>query len=1461
MIQPILPIADVPDELLRVVNDRLRELDVRVGPGDGTPGPPGPPGSAGVPGEDGTPGTGDGTAPPAPNITSATVVPRYSCPFNDSMYDLLVTVSLFAANIADLKKIRVKNSLTGADMLVIAQPATGWTTTVAVPTDLFPQTRALQSGTATFNCENADGVVTASPVVVAFTVQASAVTGFTSAAEVGARLITYQDATTRLVTCTVGFVPILNGGQVPQSVYYLLSKDNGSTWTGINFQRMTAVGNRLDFYSLAPGVDQSWKVAACTGALPAVSVAITAANIATLFPGVQISAAFSVVALQLPPANLISTITIPAGTSAAPYPYDAVRANKSRYWKIPTISVSDLGAINAPDAFFLRVTAQDLDISHNAVAPEQPFAGDQVSPKGQTNVYGPLMGEYGLDGITIKRTGNIAFVRLRVYLCNRVDGTSLSFKNTLCATLQTAVGGGVGYIDVQVSDGTIPPVSIDGSTTFPDPQVTINSAAVRQIYENQFEVSVFWTPTATSVADAFRGVSVFLEDPDTSEGGSAPLAGTVKLDGTSQASGTWTPIQQNDSYQSPAVILVDGSAASRKVRIYTQAFGTASNAKLQRANRPNPSPSIQVVVPAKSDSYGSGLEYAWLITNPVATVVKDFDNPAGPYWWLTFGYTKPDASIPLPPGMKEFGGAVTFFERNNDGNYQLNQFLDVLDVNHTSWKTERFAAGAGDAFRVWFASRDIDGRVNKIVPGFTPYADVVVVYPPVGESSAPYITGLTLSNYRHEPQPDGTDIARVDLSWLNPTSPRFASVEFLRTGVTPPRSMRQPSSPPVSSVTLDVIDWPKTASAWTIVAISRDFNGKASDSAATPGPSTPSVLWNIGPPTLGTPGGGIEYTPIGGVSAVTITTEQQPGGDGIQQMRHKISGWTNPTDNTFGGMSIARVYPIGDYANATWWDPPKGATSFTTDWEPAPTSRTFDFFFVSRDMQGRINSISAANTPKVSHVFTLVPGQLLTSRLPRDWFDEAEFSWPAGGLFVADQFAAKKIYVGSILRVGGGTTANVTDPSFAGQQNGQIAVYSNGNVLRAWMGQQTATSPGDTVAHTVFGGWFAELYVGGDNPTNAPIFTNQTGQIFVGGFAGAPGSGRYPYISIRDAANGEVGRMGANIGWSQGGIENTIQGAWFRDLAFGGQNFTDWRFLSKTDGTVGGTTVQIRQVNKFTIDYAANYAGSGLPNGTNASNHLEFGYDAFVTDNPGDSSYYKFPGIALYRNNYDVVNNPKHGIAIINRGIILRGPFNVGGNLGRVISLVSYNGDPKGSDAGSVWWGDLSMHSYGNGAVNVQLNSGNSVDGSSSFILKDAAGTTNFSVGTTGNVTIRGTLTMANLTLSGNLNVTGSTTLAGASATSMSVFGLLNCQTINTNTYAITVGDINAAGHRMDIATVVSSGIMQASGFNPTGLTGQTVNIAFRDHTTGALMDLFVNGVNQGAIQLVFKGGVVTGWS
>jgi hypothetical protein len=957
----------------------------------------------------------------------------------------------------------------------------------------------------------------------------------------------------------------------------------------------------------------------------------------------------------------------------------------------------------------------------------------------------------------------------------------------------------------------------------PDVVIDVATSKVREIYDGQFEVSVFWTAGAGSTAENFKGVAVFLEDPDISELAQAPMDGTARLNSTAQVSGRWTPIRENDSFVSPAVIIINGKPKDRKIRVYLQAFGNVTNATLVRANKPNATPNIQLTIPAAVGKYVSGEEFTWLITNPTAIVITDFENPTGPVFRLQFSFTPPDPSIPLPPGLNPFAGVTITYEYPDEGGRRADaMFLDQnkpdipgSDTSPATWISMNYVA-ATSHFYVYFRSTDVVGNVNTIVKDLTPMVDCHVTYPPAGQPSAPYITGLALANNRYDPQPDGTLFEEADLTWTNPVSPRFGGVFFYRAklaGETSPRLMAQATGN-VQGAMLQVIDWPKIAAAWTIYAISVDFNGKPSDDPNSPSVGTPRVTWNVGPPGLG--GTGQEYTPIGGASGVTVTTEQQLNSDGVVMMRHKISGWTNPPDNTFGGMSIARVIS-GQTADPTWWDAQKNETSFTTAWEPAPAARTWDFYFVSRDMTNHRNTILPGVTPKyTAPAFTPIAGNIIPSRLPSGWWDPTEFQWPTypSGYFQALQFVAKKIYVGSILRVGGGTGSY--DASFGAQSNGQIAVYNNLNTLRAWIGQQDGMgTPDNPSGHSIYGGWFSELYVGGDNPTNAPFYAKQDGTVIVGGFE-MSGS-RYPYISIRDNTGIEVGRIGARIGYAasgnQSGSELTIQGAWFREFAYGGQSFTDWRLLAKMDASVPqGATVQMRNINKFFIDYAQNYNPGGTsPNPTNAAMHLEFGYDAFVTDGPGDPTYYKFPGVTLYRTG----TNPNHGIAIINRGIILRGPNNVGGNSGRVAALVSFNGDSKGGDGGSSWWGELTMYSPTSGAINVDLGSGSAANGGSFLTMRDASGTLNFNVDNVGNVTIRGTLSLVSLSLSGNLSVSGSSTLASISGTSLVLTGGtgINCTgPITTNSYGITCASLNAGSGTGQFGSVFCSSVSAGSG-------------------------------------------------
>ena len=191
----------------------------------------------------------------APNVLlSTTVTPVYSCPFNDSVFQLQVSVAIDVGNvnIARLKRIHILNSLTGIELTTLIQPAGGWTTPVTFTSDAFAQTRAIQNGTLTFYCINDNGTTSAGAVAIAFSVRASAVTGFTSAGEVGSRYIAPEDVATRLVSLGLAFIPILDG--YPQNVSYLRSLDNGANYTPIGWTMMKTAGQQIVIPTLAPGV-------------------------------------------------------------------------------------------------------------------------------------------------------------------------------------------------------------------------------------------------------------------------------------------------------------------------------------------------------------------------------------------------------------------------------------------------------------------------------------------------------------------------------------------------------------------------------------------------------------------------------------------------------------------------------------------------------------------------------------------------------------------------------------------------------------------------------------------------------------------------------------------------------------------------------------------------------------------------------------------------------------------------------------------------------------------------------------------------------------------------------------------------------------------------------------------------------------------------------------------------------
>lgn len=901
-----------------------------------------------------------------------------------------------------------------------------------------------------------------------------------------------------------------------------------------------------------------------------------------------------------------------------------------------------------------------------------------------------------------------------------------------------AQGGGGGGGGGPVTIPSAPPVTICGiagspCTTPPD-ILPRNNGVV--------EIDVFWQPAASATAANFAGAAVYIEDPDISSGTQAPLNGTTQLNGTSQVSGQWAPVFQNNSTESPAVVLIKKQAADRPVRIYLAAFGKNTVPILNRANGPSPTPSIVVDVPGQ-ETGESGQEYAFLVTNPVVNVVPDFNRP-DPNYYLTFGYTPPDPSVPIPANLQPFSGCRIVFvptdatDQNPQFSAQSDPGLFVPTVWAAGYKSPIYdpshpAASGSTQFRCYFCSEDTLGDINSLVEGVTPYA--LASIPQI--TPAPDISNFLITNPTTVWLADGSFVNQATLSWTLPSSAQYAGVILYLVGVagTPPLSKFPMALTPQqanvdASFVLQIPNGmgaviPANNETWTIAAISVSAQGALSDDPAKFGQSSfhsPTVTWTVGPPQPGSAGSGQERAPFVTIDpGATVTATETTSSDGVRMVSFQVGSWTDPASNQFGGADVVMVLNH-DPSTATWWDAGM-ATSFTTPSIPAPGTFgqpvPINFYIVSYDPQGNKNQLVQGTTPRIppysgaAYNYTPTQGAVIPAR--SGWFDPTEFQWPAGLSFGALQFAAQKIFVGSILRVGGG--AGTDAASFAGQQNGQIAVYNSSNVLRAWMGEQ---QPAQGNGQPLYGGWFGQLWVGGTNPLDAPLWVDNQGIIEVGGIAAAQGS-QYPYLSIRDSHGLEMGRIGAQISVNSGSPgDNTgsnppqlTAGAWFTQLAVGGSSLTNWNVLITPSATNPlGSNFQMRNIALLSIDYPQNSAPSGF---FNSPYRFDVGNTVWMAAGLANGTWV-FPGIHIY----EVDNNQNNfGATFISRGMVLRAPATQ--NYQVLASLVSYNGVSSGQDSGT-FYGELTMFCPVANIITVDLAAGSTTSNNPYFRMTDRSG-------------------------------------------------------------------------------------------------------------------------------------------
>jgi hypothetical protein len=887
----------------------------------------------------------------------------------------------------------------------------------------------------------------------------------------------------------------------------------------------------------------------------------------------------------------------------------------------------------------------------------------------------------GSTALTLDDTAHTVYIRIPA------NGLSPAYVNS---------GGGGG------GGGTGAPIP-------PAPPVTINPPAdILPRDSGKVEIDVAWTPNASANATNFLGVKVFVEDPDISSGKQAPLDGTTALDGSAQVSGAWQPTPMGNSTKSPASVVLDEQDAERNVRIYLAAYGPNTQEKLVRANQTNPTPSIIAGVPGKVTGQ-SGMEFAFLVTDPHVKVVIDYDRP-DPNFYLTFAYTPPDPATPLPATLSPFAGCrIIFVPLDAQGNPQFGS--TVKGVSDTGlFVPSQWAAGfkqpvynpaapvAGNQFRCYFCSEDTLGDINSLVEGVTPYDTAVI--PPL--TPAPDVTNFAIANPETQWLADGSFVNLATFSWSLPSSAQYAGVILYLvnvTGSSPPLTKfpqaLTPQQPDIENGRVFQIPngmgavIPANDETWTIAAISVDPQGSPSDdpakygvAGATPPFHSPTVTWVVGPPQPGSPGSGREYAPLVTINAgATVTATETTSADGVRMVSFQVGSWTNPTDPQFGGARVAMIVNH-DVNHATFFDVPNGATSFTTPAMPAMgtvgSTIAVNFYVVSHDPQGHENDLIQGTTPEIPYNYSPTAGAIIPART--GWFDPNQFAWDTSGQFQGQAFSASIIQVGSTLVVGGGPA------SFAGQSNGQIAVEDKSGNLLGWIGMQQPTQGHGA---PLYGAWFKQLWVGGVDPLSAPLAIDNQGIIQVGGIAAAQGS-QYPYISVRDQHGLEMGRIGAQISTPSGSQSDNVgsnpppitAGAWFTQLAVGGSSLTNWNILITPSPTNPlGSNFQMRNIALLSIDYPYNSAPPGY---FNNEYRVDIGNSVWMAAGLASGTWV-FPGLHIY----EVDNNQNNfGATFIHRGMVLRGPAAQGYQV--LASLVQYNGNPNGQD-GNTFYGELTM--------------------------------------------------------------------------------------------------------------------------------------------------------------------------
>lgn len=457
---------------------------------------------------------------------------------------------------------------------------------------------------------------------------------------------------------------------------------------------------------------------------------------------------------------------------------------------------------------------------------------------------------------------------------------------------------------------------------------------------------------------------------------------------------------------------------------------------------------------------------------------------------------------------------------------------------------------------------------------------------------------------------------------------------------------------------------------------------------------------------------------------------------------------------------------------------------------------------------GSVNATTLVGQVQAGQIGTITAGQI-TGYVHASQIDGVNAS------VIVGQITADKIYSVNAVAIQGSITSDKIGGVLVGRIEGLIQANQINKINADQINGTITAGQIGTIAAGQITGTLSYNQIGSINAQTITI--NQIGDSQISGMSGAKitvgtlNSDKLNTTALEVGDPTGVGGMPARIRvWWGGAMVGEIgyigeagysaYGGWFKVFGAGGASWADARVYTDTSGNLFLRNVDLNISGVLTTSptsYDANYSNIVTLKATNAP----------------DSANFMSRGLAIY---------------------------NSGSLLGAFVR------SPNGTYAELVM-GSGSNYILINGNAGVRSDQGFSV------------GTTKI-INSSGQFTGTVTGTFAG-TVTGSVNTTG-TVYAGGGHSGGAFTGSSVSTSGSCAAGSFYVGGtqvINSSGQFVGPGIVTTSGV-GAAGFNPTGWTGQTWNVAFRDGS-GNYLKLYVNGVDRGFTQMVFVGGVLVNYA